>query len=107
MSSRGVIARFSIAEETFPNNSTSLIDRQCWMLSAHVDLKASVTESRAAVAEYRCGIELFTSPVVEVTLYTFWLIVLTVVKAGSAGEDEVIHVCGLAELASTDSTKRM
>ena len=77
------------------------------MLSAHVDLKASVTERRAAVAEYRCGFELFTSPVVGVTLYTFWLIVLTVVKAGSEGEDEVIHVCGLAELASTDSTKRM
>ena len=77
------------------------------MLSAHVDLKASITERRAAVAEYRCGMDLFMSPVVGVTLYTFWLIVLTVVKAGSEGEDEVIHVCELPERASTDSTKKM
>ena len=77
------------------------------MLSAHVDLKASVTERRAAVAEYRCGIELFTSPIAGFTLYTFWLIVLTDGKAGSEGEDEVIHVCVLAEGASRDSTKRM
>ena len=77
------------------------------MLSAHVDLKASVTERRAAVAEYRCGIELFTSPVVGVTLYTFWLIVLTDGKAGSEGEDEIIQVCELAERDSIASTARM
>ena len=77
------------------------------MLPAHVDLKASVTEMRAAVAEYRCGIELFMSLVVGVTLYTFWLIVLTVVIAGSEGEDEVIQVCELAERDSIASTARM